>query len=217
MRHRPSLGARGGRLGLLAETGGIREADVPAHGVMGGTKAPPVLGLAVQQQARARRIALDEPGLIKKVTRMEPVSSNTVASTSGRMPRRRTGREAIARTSTATVACSPGTSPATVRASRRSRGRCSSRSPTVSNPSACAPSRSFAPGRASGMSSTDGRGQRSGASRSSERSRGRACAKARGPAAPATAPGTASATKLVIDTGHDDGACGGHSADSSHQ
>ena len=65
-----------------------------------------------------------------------PVASNTVASTSGRIPRRRTGRAPIVRTCTATVACSPARNAATVRASRLSRGRCSSSSPTVFRPSA---------------------------------------------------------------------------------
>ena len=49
-------------------------------------------------------------GWLKNVTFIGPLSSATVASTSGRMPRRRTGREAMLRTATTTVAVSPGTS-----------------------------------------------------------------------------------------------------------
>ncbi len=49
-------------------------------------------------------------GWLKNVAFIAPVPSATVASTSGRMPRRRTGREAIERTSTTTVAVSPDTS-----------------------------------------------------------------------------------------------------------
>ena len=47
-------------------------------------------------------------GWLKNVAFIVPVSSATTASTSGRMPRRRTGRLAIERTSTTTVAVSPG-------------------------------------------------------------------------------------------------------------
>ena len=82
-------------------------------------------------------------GWLKNVAFMTPVSSATVASTSGFMPRRRTGRLVIERTSTTTVALSPALSVATVRASRRSRGRCSSRSPTVRRPSCSAASAAF--------------------------------------------------------------------------
>ena len=49
---------------------------------------------------------------------MIPVWSATVASTSGFMPRRRTGRDVIERTSTTTVATSSVPSSAIVRASR---------------------------------------------------------------------------------------------------
>ena len=45
---------------------------------------------------------------MKNVAFIVPVSSATVASTSGRMPRRRTGRDEIALTWTTTVALSPG-------------------------------------------------------------------------------------------------------------
>ena len=47
-------------------------------------------------------------GWLKNVAFIVPVSSATVASTSGRIPRRRTGRLVIERTSTTTVAVSPG-------------------------------------------------------------------------------------------------------------
>ena len=113
-------------------------------------------------------------GWLKNVAFMTPVSSATVASTSGFIPRRRTGRLVIERTSTTTVATSSGDSVATVRASRRSRGRCSSRSPTVSRPSRSAASAAASALTFSGRASRDGRGQRSGASRSSaRRARGR--------------------------------------------
>ena len=79
-------------------------------------------------------------GWLKNVAFMTPVASATVASTSGFIPRRRTGREVIERTSTSTVATSSGCSSAIVRASPLSRGRCSSRSPTVCSPSASAAS-----------------------------------------------------------------------------
>ncbi|HWH45747.1 MAG TPA: hypothetical protein VNT32_13570 [Thermoleophilaceae bacterium] len=62
-----------------------------------------------------------------------------------------------------TVALSPGVSAETVRASRRSRGRCSSRSPTVSSPSASAASADFFGEMLSAPASRDGRGQCSGA------------------------------------------------------
>ena len=94
---------------------------------------------------------------------MTPVSSATVASTSGFIPRRRTGRLEIERTSTTTVATSSGLSSATVHAARRSRGRCSSRSPIVSRPSCAAASADFFGVTFSAASSSDGRGQRSGA------------------------------------------------------
>ena len=92
---------------------------------------------------------------------MGPVSSATTASTSGRIPRRRTGRDVMERTWTSTVATSPGASSATVRASARSRGRCSSRSRTVSSPSRSAPLAAGAGVTSSAASSAArGRGQR---------------------------------------------------------
>jgi hypothetical protein len=52
---------------------------------------------------------------LKNVALIEPLWSNTVASTTPLMPRRRTGRPEMALTWTATVACSPERSWATVR------------------------------------------------------------------------------------------------------
>jgi hypothetical protein len=95
---------------------------------------------------------------------MKPLSSATVASTSGFMPRRRTGRDVIERTSTTTVATSSGPSSAIVRASERSRGRCSSRSPMVSSPRRSAPFAAGAGFSSSAAASSDGRGQRGPAS-----------------------------------------------------
>jgi hypothetical protein len=109
-------------------------------------------------------------GWLKNVTFMTPVSSATVASTSGFIPRRRTGRLVIARTSTTTVAISPCSSAAIVRASRWSRGRCRSRSPTVCRPSCSAASADFCGVTFSGRASADGRGQRTGAPSSVSRS-----------------------------------------------
>ena len=97
-------------------------------------------------------------GWLKNVAFIAPVPSTTVASTSGRIPRRRTGREAMERTSTTTVAVSPATSCATERASRRSRGRCSSRSPTVTRPSPAAAFSALAWSKRSRTASADGRG-----------------------------------------------------------
>ena len=114
---------------------------------------------------------------------MLPVASWTVACTSGRMPRRRTARAEIARTCTATVACSPGASAATVRASRLSRGRCSSSSPTVVRPSVRIPSASLPAGSFSGSSRRSGRGQRTAAADISSRLSALPSAKARGPEA----------------------------------
>ena len=119
-------------------------------------------------------------GWLKNVAFIIAVASLTWASTSGFMPRRRTGLLAIERTSTTTVAPSPGVSVATVRASRRSRGRCSSRSPTVSMPSAIAASAAFAGLISSSRCSADGRGQRSGAPSSSAWSSSSAVANAVG-------------------------------------
>ena len=96
-------------------------------------------------------------GWLKNVAFIVPVSSATTASTSGRIPRRRTGRLAIERTSTTTVAVSPGLSSISVRASWRSRGRCSSRSPTVSRPSRSAAAAALAGVTGSGVASRDGR------------------------------------------------------------
>jgi len=95
---------------------------------------------------------------LKNVAFIAPESSATVASTSGRIPRRRTEREEMLLTWTTTVALSPGTSSATARASRRSRGRCSSRSSTVASPSVSAARRIFAPSNDSAARSADGRG-----------------------------------------------------------
>ena len=97
-------------------------------------------------------------GWLKNVAFIVPVSSATTASTSGRMPRRRTGRLVIERTSTTTVAVSPGASSTIVRASWRSRGRCSSRSPTVWSPSRSAAAAAFGGLTVSGAASRDGRG-----------------------------------------------------------
>ncbi len=105
-------------------------------------------------------------GWLKNVAFMTPVSSATVASTSGFIPRRRTGRLVIERTSTTTVAMSSVCSVPIVLAARRSRGRCSSRSPTVSSPSWAAASAAFCGVTFSAISSADGRGQRSGAASS---------------------------------------------------
>ena len=121
-------------------------------------------------------------GWLKNVTFIGPVSSATVASTSGRIPRRRTGREVIERTSTTTVACSPGRRASTVRASRRSRGRCSRRSPTVWRPSVSAAAAAFGGFTLSGAASPDGRGQWTGASSSSAGPSSRRSAKALGTA-----------------------------------
>ncbi len=105
-------------------------------------------------------------GWLKNVAFIIPVSSATTASTSGFIPARRTGRLPIERTSTTTVAPSPAVSVATVRASRRSRGRCSSRSPTVKSPSEAAASAAFCGETLSGRASADGRAHRSGAASS---------------------------------------------------
>ena len=101
-----------------------------------------------------------------------PLSSATVASTSGRIPRRRTDREVMLLTWTTTVALSPGTSSATARASRRSRGRCSSRSSTVASPSVSAARCILAPSNDSSALNLDGRGYRTEAASSSDGSSG---------------------------------------------
>src|SRR5438309_7965680 len=103
---------------------------------------------------------------------MLPVPSRTVACTSGRMPLRRTGRLAIDRTSTATVACSPARSAATVRACRESAGRCSSSSPTVCTPRARIACATRPRGSTRGWSRRLGRTQRSGAASISLRRNG---------------------------------------------
>ena len=97
-------------------------------------------------------------GWLKNVAFIGPVASATIASTSGRIPRRRTGRLVIERTSTTTVAVSPGARSATVRASRRSRGRCSSRSPTVCSPRPLGRRGRLRRRDLSGAASRDGRG-----------------------------------------------------------
>ena len=97
-------------------------------------------------------------GWLKNVASIVPVASATTAVTSGFMPRRRTGREVIERTSTTTVAISSTASSAIVRALWRSRGRWSSRSPTVFRPSRSAAAAAFAGVTGSGVRSTEGRG-----------------------------------------------------------
>ena len=64
----------------------------------------------------------------------------------------------IERTSVTTVAVSSIASSAIVRAAWRSRGRCSSRSPTVMSPSRSAPLAAGAGETTSGSASCDGRG-----------------------------------------------------------
>jgi hypothetical protein len=97
-------------------------------------------------------------GWLKNVASIVPVASATTAVTSGFMPRRRTGRLRIERTSTTTVAVSSGESAAIVRASWRSRGRCSSRSPTVCRPNRSAAAAALAGVTSSGVRSREGRG-----------------------------------------------------------
>src|SRR5215213_1731927 len=99
-------------------------------------------------------------GWLKKVASIVPVASATTAVTSGFMPRLRTGRLVMDRTSAITVATSSTASSAIVRALWRSRGRCSSRSPTVSRPSRSAAAAALAGVTSSGVASRDGRGQR---------------------------------------------------------
>src|SRR4051794_35719772 len=111
---------------------------------------------------------------------MTPLASATVASTNGFIPRRRTGREVIERTSTSTVAVSSGCRSAIVIASPEPRGRWPSRSPTVTSPIDSAASAAVAGSTPSGASRADGRGQRRGASSSSDGSRSRAVANAVG-------------------------------------
>ncbi len=119
-------------------------------------------------------------GWLKKVAFMTPVASLTTASTSGFMPRRRTGRELIERTSTMTVATSSGVSSAIVRASPESRGMWSSRAPTVVRPSASAASAAGRGFQVTGSSRREGRGQRTGAALSAAASSSSALAKAVG-------------------------------------
>ncbi len=97
-------------------------------------------------------------GWLKNVASIVPVASATTAVTSGFIPRLRTGRLVIERTSTTTVATSSIASSAIVRALWRSRGRCSSRSPTVSSPSRSAAAAALAGVTSSGVASRDGRG-----------------------------------------------------------
>ena len=97
-------------------------------------------------------------GWLKNVAFIVPVASATTASTSGFMPRRRTERLVIERTSAITVAVSSSASSPIVRAAWRSRGRCSSRSPTVWSPSRSAPLAAGAGETSSGTASRDGRG-----------------------------------------------------------
>jgi len=116
-------------------------------------------------------------GWLKNVACITPVSSATVAVTSGFIPRRRTGRLVIERTSTTTVAASPAARVAMVRDSRRSPGRCSSRSPTVRSPNRSAAAAAVEGMTFSGCSSMDGRGQRNGACSSVSSSSSREVAK----------------------------------------
>jgi hypothetical protein len=102
-------------------------------------------------------------GWLKNVAFMTPVASLTTASTRGFIPRRRTGRELIERTSTMTVAVSSGTSSAIVRASPESRGRWSRSAPTVVRPRASAASAAGRGFQVTASSRRDGRGQCTGA------------------------------------------------------
>ena len=97
-------------------------------------------------------------GWLKNVASIEPVASATTAVTSGFIPRLRTGRLVIERTSTITVATSSIASSPIVRALWRSRGRWPSRSPTVSSPSRSAAAAALAGVTSSGVASRDGRG-----------------------------------------------------------
>jgi hypothetical protein len=115
---------------------------------------------------------------LKNVAFMTPVASVTTASTSGFIPRRRTGREVIERTSTITVAVSSRSSSAIVRASPESRGRWASSAPTVVSPNVSAASAAGRGFHATGRSSRVGRGQCTGASASASRSRSSLLAKA---------------------------------------
>ncbi len=122
-------------------------------------------------------------GWLKNVARIVPVASATVASTSGRIPRRRTGRAAIARTSTSDRRRLAG-------AQRGDRARLAAVPRQVleqvadrGRPSARMPSATLPRGSVSGASSRCGRGQRTGAASSSARLSARppanACAAAR--------------------------------------
>ena len=92
------------------------------------------------------------------MTVIVPDSSETRAETSGFIPRRRTCRLVIESTSTTTVATSSIASSPIVRAARRSRGMCSSSSPTVVICSLAAAFSAFSPGNSTSMSSRDGLG-----------------------------------------------------------
>ena len=98
----------------------------------------------------------DSHGWLKNVAFMMPVPSLTVASTSGFIPRRRTGREVMDLTSTSTVAVSSSASSAIVRASPVARGRWSRRSPTVSRPSDSAAAAAVGGLMSSGLRRRDG-------------------------------------------------------------
>ncbi len=97
-------------------------------------------------------------GWLKNVASIVPVASATTAVTSGFIPRLRTGRLVIERTSTTTVATSSTPSSAIVRELWRSRGRWSSRSPIVSSPSRSAAVAALAGVTASGAANFEGRG-----------------------------------------------------------
>ena len=79
--------------------------------MVGDAKAAPPVGLAVQQQTRARRVALDQPGLVeerrahRRASRRTPSPPPAGACRAGAPAARRS-----LRTSTATVACSPARS-----------------------------------------------------------------------------------------------------------
>ncbi len=97
-------------------------------------------------------------GWLKNVASIVPVASATTAVTSGFIPRRRTGRDVIERTSTTTVATSSTPSSAIVRELCRSRGRWSSRSPIVSRPIRSAAVAALSGLTSSGVNRRDGRG-----------------------------------------------------------
>ena len=129
-----------GRAGALAR----RLADARLRRcVVGDAEAAAAVGLAVQQQPRARRVALDEPGLVEerrahRAGRVEHRRPRPAGACRGGAP----GARRSLRTSTATVACSPGPQrrdrarlAAVARAGARA-GRRRSRSPSVRRPAA---------------------------------------------------------------------------------